>query len=71
MKISKIYEELKEIVLGKNKSDKKKEKLDNEITHKISKTKMKINEAKNDEEVKKLKAKLVILEKLNRLSSAE
>lgn len=71
MKINKIFEELKSIVLGKNESEKKMAKLDNEITRKISKTKQEINEAKSKEEIEKLKSKLVILERLNRLTSKE
>lgn len=71
MKINKIFEELKSIVLGKNESEKKMAKLDSEITRKISKTKQEINEAKSKEEIEKLKSKLVILERLNRLTSKE
>ncbi|MDD2698689.1 MAG: hypothetical protein PHF17_07820 [Arcobacteraceae bacterium] len=71
MKISKIFEELKDVVLGKKNSDKKRAKLDSEILHKISKTKMDINEAKTEEEVKKLKDKLEILKRLNKLTSQE
>ncbi len=71
MKISKIFEELKDVVLGKKNSDKKMAKLDSEIARKISKTKRDINEAKTKEEVEKLKSKLAILERLNRLTSKE
>ena len=71
MKINKIFEELKDVILGKKNSQKKMEKLDTEITRKISKTKMDINEAKTEDEVKKLKAKLEILQRLNRLTSKE
>ena len=39
MKISKIYEELKDVVMGKKNSEKKKAKLDTEIMDKISKVK--------------------------------
>lgn len=71
MKISKIFEELKDVVLGKKNSSKKRKKLDNEITQKISKTKRDINEAKTKEEREKLKAKLEILKRLARLTLEE
>ncbi len=71
MKISKIYEELKDVIFNKKNSDKKKAKLDNEILNKISKTKRDINEAKSEDEIKKLKAKLLILQRLNKLTSVE
>lgn len=71
MKISKIYEELKDVVMGKKNSEKKKAKLDTEIMDKISKVKKKLNETTNKEEAEKLRAKLVILERLNKLTSDE
>lgn len=71
MKISKIYEELKDVVMGKKNGEKKKAKLDTEITDKISKVTKKLNETTNKEEAEKLRAKLVILERLNKLTSDE
>ncbi len=71
MKISKIYEELKDVVMGKKNSEKKKAKLDTEIMDKISKVTKKLNETTNKEEAEKLRAKLVILERLNKLTSDE
>lgn len=71
MKISKIYEELKDVVFNKKNSAKKKAELESEIAKKISKTKKEINEAKSQKEIAELKAKLVILERLNKLTSAE
>ncbi len=71
MKISKIFEELKDVVFGKKNSKKKRKKLDNEIAQKISKTKRDINEAKTKEEREKLKAKLAILKRLSRLTLEE
>lgn len=71
MKISKIYEELKDVIFNKKNSEKKKAKLDSEILHKISKVKKDINEAKTEEEVEKLNAKLLVLQRLNKLTSVE
>ncbi|MDX9743012.1 MAG: hypothetical protein RBT59_04280 [Arcobacteraceae bacterium] len=71
MKISKIYEELKDVVLNKKNGEKKKAELESEITKKISKTKKELKEAKSEKEIEDLKAKLAILERLNKLTSAE
>jgi hypothetical protein len=71
MKISKIYEELKDVVLNKKSGEKKKAELESEIAKKISKTKKELNEAKSEKEIENLKAKLAILERLNKLTSAE
>jgi len=71
MKISKIYEELKDVVLNKKSGEKKKAELESEIAKKISKTKQELSEAKSEKEIENLKGKLAILERLNKLTSAE
>jgi hypothetical protein len=71
MKISKIYEELKDVVLNKKNGEKKKAELESEIAKKISKTKQELSEAKSEKEIENLKGKLAILERLNKLTSAE
>ncbi|MBW6488340.1 hypothetical protein [Sulfurimonas sp.] len=64
MKIDRVFEGIEKLFFSEITDEKKKEKLREKLYEKIEQTKKEIKDAKSDEELQDLKAKLYILKKL-------